>query len=596
MSAVRGEDPLLTKATTFGMNEPPEDVKEERSEQHDRCKHTAVTFVVSSSEETLLLTRRGEVLVCCHPHLNFNAPLSRSGNDDSKRCFVSSSDDTNEIVGKLSQSCLNDSEAFCREKRVPCDRDIPSSRSAKYINESAAELRYPASTSIIINSSEHFDSERNLTTSDAAHGNYHFEVCASSEEIEEALDTVEVNDTFLRHDYLCRGNGSPTPVKSFDYNGYEPPTPEPIRLHDRFSFPEGSANHSYHGVDHNIRTNRTMHIETGPSGCDIPPLPTVSDDLFALPGVPKFLHHLSQIRVTSLSAHPRGRHVLLISEEGLLFSYGSNEFGQLGLGNQSMETHQYHPHPTIVTPLLENGGKTINCAAGIDYSLVVVKTEGSRRKRLHQQRNRQQLKTIGENSSHGTDECDAYHQMYGFGNNDSRKLGLLDPNRALGRNKSLGSYTDVGTVVTASDCVFLPRRVALHCGVHEKQSAIPLPALPPYGIFSIAASIDNSSALVRRPSGAIELFTWGRAVPIPTKQLDLAPAPFCGHNGDVQSRQLPQLARGELPNEIPGGTSFGPKQVVSLPQTNSELCHKLIQHVHSNHYVPENLAGTGRMV
>jgi hypothetical protein len=575
-------------ATTLGMNDPPEDVKEQSSEQHDRCKHTAVSFIVSSSEETLLLTRRGEVLVCRHPQLNFDTqPLSRSGNVDSKSCFVNSSDDTNEIIRKLSQGCLNDSEAFYCEKKIPCDCDNPS-RSAKIINESA-ELQYPASTSIIINSSEQFDSESNLTTSDAAHGNHHLEVCASSEEVEETLDTVEVNDMFLSHDYFCQGNGSPTPVKSFDYNGYEPPTPEPIRLHDRFSYPKGSANHSYHGVDHTSRTNRTMQIKTGSSGCDVPPLPTVSDDLFALPGVPTFLHHLSQIRVTSLAAHPRGCHVLLISEEGLLFSYGSNEFGQLGLGNQSMETNQYHPHPTIVTPLLENGGKTINCAAGIDYSLVVVMTEGSRRKRLHQQRNRQQFNPIGENSSHSTDECDAYHQMYGFGNNDSRKLGLLDPNRALRRNKSLGSYTDVGTVVTASNCVFLPRRVALHCGVHENQSAIQLPALPPYGIFSIAASIDNSSALVRRPSGVIELFTWGMAVPIPTKQLDLAPAPLCRHNGDVQSRSMPQLARGKLLNEISGGTSFGPiNQVVSLPQSNSELCHKLIQHVHSNHDVPEN--------
>jgi hypothetical protein len=571
------------------MNDHPEDVKEQRSEQHDHCNHTAETLFVSSSEETLLLTKRGEVLVCRHLHPNFDAqPLLMSGYDDSKSCFVSSADDTNAIVGKLSQQSLDDFEEFCCQKKKLCDCGIP------YRSSKSTKLHYSASTSIIINPSEQCDSESNLTAADAVPRNYSLGVCVSSEEVEETLDTVEVNDMLLSHDYFCRGNDSPTPVKSFDYNGYEPPTPEPIRLYDRFSFPEGSTNHSYHGVDHNIRTNGTMQIEAESSGCDIPPLPTVSDNLFALPGVPIFLHLLSEIRVTSLSAHPRGCHVLLISEEGLLFSYGSNEFGQLGLGDQSMKKNQYHPHPTIVTPLLENGGKTINCAAGIDYSLVVVKTEGSRRKRLHQQRNRQQFNPIGENSSYSSDESDAHHQMYGFGNNNGRKLGLLDPNRALRRNKSLGSYTDVGTVVTSSNCVFLPRRVALHCRV--KQSVFPSPVLPPYGIFSIAASIDNSSALVRQPSGVIELFTWGKDVSIPTKN-------NIKFNGDVQSRPMPQVAKGKLLNEISGETSFGPiNQVVSSPQSNSELRHKLASHILIGHIqssqfsYPENEAVTGQMI
>jgi hypothetical protein len=84
-----------------------------------------------------------------------------------------------------------------------------------------------------------------------------------------------------------------------------------------------------------------------------------------------------------------------------------------------------------------------------------------------------------------------------------------------------------------ADCVFLPRRVALHCRViHEKQpksfntSSVSSSSLteeaaeaveidsstskfPPYGIFSIAASVEHSSALVKRPSGDIEIYTWG---------------------------------------------------------------------------------------
>ncbi|KAL3791860.1 hypothetical protein ACHAW5_002911 [Stephanodiscus triporus] len=574
------------------MNDPPEDVKGQRSERRDRWDvRTTVTLVASSSEETLMLTRRGEVLVCRHhPRPNFDSQqlLSRSGYcyDDPTSFRVSSSDDdTNAIVGKFSRSCLVGSDALCCdcEKKGLCDcGDEPNK------NVMGISSVHPASKSTTtMNPLERYDSEGNLKTADAVQGNHDLVACASSEDADETLDTVEVNDLLPNQDYFCRGNGSPTPVKSFDYNGYEPPTPGPIGTHDRFVFPEGTTNHSFHGVDGNIRTDSaTIQNETETSGCDISPLPAVSDDSFALPGVPIFLHLLAQIRITSLSAHPLGRHVLLISDEGLLFSYGSNDFGQLGLGNQSMKTsvspsngRQYHPHPTIVTPLLENGGKTINCAAGIDYSLVVVKTDGSRRKIPHQQRNRQNFNLNGKDSSCGTDECDAHHQMYGFGNNSGRKLGLLNPDRGLRRgNRTLEPYSD-GTVVTASNCVFLPRRVALHCRViHREQSSSAIPSpLPPYGIFSIAASIDNSAALVRRPSGAIECFTWGRSSSIPTKSnIDF--------DGDIQSRPMSQLARGGLLNEVSGETSYGP-----LPQSKSELESKLTRHVHSNQFMhPKN--------
>jgi hypothetical protein len=427
-----------------------------------------------------------------------------------------------------------------------------------------------------MNSIEQYDSERNLTTT---YRDHYLDACASSEEVDETKDMVDVDDMMLNQDYFSRGSMSPTPIASFDYYGYEPPTPDSISLHYRPPSPNGSTNHSYQNLDHNIQTHSAMQNETVSSGCDALPLLAESADSYALPGFPTFLHHLSQIRITSLSAHPQGNHVLLISDEGLLFSYGSNEFGQLGLGNRPTKTPlspsnggQYcHPNPTIVTPLLENGGKTINCAAGIDYSLVVVKTEGSRRKMLHQQSNRQ------ERSSNIIDECHAHHQMYGFGNNNGRKLGLLDPDRASRRgNRSRRSNADVSTVVTASNRVFLPRRVALHCRVIQQKQLSPV--LPPYGIFSIAASIDNSAALVRRPSGEIELFTWGTVVSIPTKN-DVE------FNGNLRSRPIPQLPRGKFLDELSYETPFCPiDQVVSFHQSNSELDRKLIRHVHSTQY------------
>jgi hypothetical protein len=487
-------------------------------------------------------------------------------------------------------------------------------------------------------------------------------------------------------------NLSPTPLMSFDYNGYEPPTP--VRNNNdnigsesgggigggggNIFFPQQQQqddvllvpppnldNEDGDDDSHDMNDYTTIIQQTTK---DYASSQLDNSILAYLPGsggrasycssIPTYLHQLSQIVITKISAHPQGHHVLLISAEGLLFSYGSNRYGQLGIGNQSInQTHQqqiqttndrhtnangnnettkaitdtnhgqrksatttmmmpqqqqqssntnysYYQHsiPTIVTPLLENGGKTINCAAGIDYSLVVVKTECIRIKyqspqRLqHQQQqhhNRTRTshhhhhRTVATTSAQQEQQHEYHHQMYGFGNNHDRKLGLLDPDRAgssssssssssqhhrstttannrisallPGSPNSIGSLGDVScntedtagssssncyknnnnnTATTATtfdeftNCVFLPRRVALHCRVrHEKQSQSHTSSVsstslteveavetessssskspPPYGIFSIAASVEHSSALVKRPSGDIEVYTWG---------------------------------------------------------------------------------------
>jgi hypothetical protein len=79
-------------------------------------------------------------------------------------------------------------------------------------------------------------------------------------------------------------------------------------------------------------------------------------------GVPLFLSSLSQVRVIKVSAHPLGANVLIISEEALLFSYGLNNHGQLGIGAKSdikTVSRGFHTQPTLITPLLENGGKQL---------------------------------------------------------------------------------------------------------------------------------------------------------------------------------------------------------------------------------------------
>jgi alpha-tubulin suppressor-like RCC1 family protein len=261
-----------------------------------------------------------------------------------------------------------------------------------------------------------------------------------------------------------------------------------------------------------------------------------------LHGVPIFLSTLSQIRITKVSAHPLGAHVLLISAEALLFSYGLNNHGQLGIGvksNVKDDNRGFISTPTIITPLLENGGKAIHCAAGVDHSLVVVQTEGRRLQKLKNDRpdvahsevagtlnlsrvtsspSRFHVDNVDADSDvedldnnsplrSATDESVQHHQLYGFGSNDFMKLGLIGPTLAEGG--ALG------------EDVLLPRRVALHCTVWpEKQESSSSTAsnhhnqsscLPPQGVFELAASMEHSAALVRKATGDVEVYVWGNA-------------------------------------------------------------------------------------
>ncbi|KAG7356740.1 regulator of chromosome condensation RCC1 repeat protein [Nitzschia inconspicua] len=245
-------------------------------------------------------------------------------------------------------------------------------------------------------------------------------------------------------------------------------------------------------------------------------------------GVPLFLSSLSQVRVSKVSAHPLGAHVLMISEEALLFSYGLNNHGQLGIGFKSDVKNfarGFHTTPTLITPLLENGGKTIDCAAGLDHSLVVVATEGRRLQKLqtnpgvaYSDHGVHQLRVpdsptephVGAEPSpcndgnhvderfHFSEASVQHHQVYGFGRNNFMKLGLIRPN-VTGEPKQEHGEDEV-----------LPRRVALHCTVWPDEGDQD-PSVPPHGIFSIAASAEHSAALIRRATGDIEVSMWGNA-------------------------------------------------------------------------------------
>jgi alpha-tubulin suppressor-like RCC1 family protein len=298
-------------------------------------------------------------------------------------------------------------------------------------------------------------------------------------------------------------------------------------------------------------------------------------------GVPTFSPAFFQIRIKQVSANPLGSHALLISAEALLFSYGLNTHGQLGHGHKSSETSGskgFVTTPTIVTPLLENGGKAVVCAAGVDYSLVVVQTEERRVGRLqnrrsftrHHQRHssdsvmarasslpsRIREEEEGDESSDDAVESMCHHQLYGFGSNDGMKLGLVSPG---GAGKS------------GAD-VLLPRRVALHCKVWPETEESDK-NLPPSGIFAVSASARHSAALVRRATGVIELYTWGDATfgALDSIRGDTPKRQNNQVNGRFTSLPLavtaPTLVKGLSPSHKTNGRSTIPVQVALGPRS-----------------------------
>jgi len=346
-------------------------------------------------------------------------------------------------------------------------RELSLSPTASYSSISATES---ASREISMNLS---DTNRGFSESKGDHAEYLMDLIEEDEGIPDIAQSQSF-DSQNPGDILVDMQQRDIPLPSFDYSCYSSVTE----------------------VNRIQRTYSTSEMEV------------------LVHGIPRFLKTLSQVRITKISANPLGGHVLLISKDGILFSYGRNDHGQLGNGRKSCI---FQMTPTIITPLLENGGKAIECAAGVTHSLVVVKTDGLRVGRLCESSNSSlslpekvvrvfsapsgdvNNRMCVHPSSSGTME---HHQIYSFGQNDFMKLGLLKP--------SLDVEDEV-----------LPRRVAMHCKVWvEDESSSdfginPLPrepdSSPRLGIFKIVASLHHSAALVRRSSNAIEAYTWGKA-------------------------------------------------------------------------------------
>ena len=272
---------------------------------------------------------------------------------------------------------------------------------------------------------------------------------------------------------------------SFDYSNYEPTIPiaDKQQRNPLAQVPEQNGSENEDGF---VRLFGSLL--SSPNGASEhhtkkePEKPMTSDTLSTptvLHGVPTCL--MREIRISAISANALGSHVLLISTQALLFSYGANTHGQLGLGTSEL----FVPTPTLVTAVLEGGGKTLHCAAGVDYSLICVKT---RQRRI--QKDSDNAVSQGESEYH-------LHQLYGFGSNKGKKLGLY-------KNASEAN-------------IMLPHRVALHAKVtwpsdandqsspHLESGALPV------GIFCLTASSNHSAALIRSATGAVDLFLWGES-------------------------------------------------------------------------------------
>lgn len=280
-------------------------------------------------------------------------------------------------------------------------------------------------------------------------------------------------------------------------------------------------------------------------------------------GVPTCLPGLSEIHVTHISAHPLGSHVLLISSDALLFSYGLNDCGQLGLGTPETFVRT----PTLVTAVLEGGGKTVTCSAGVDNSLIVVKTLDRRVRSRNAAVNLHRVTSSPprldqakseEGEGRAPDDVMMYHhQVYGFGSNASNKLGLVNSDE----NANLS----------------LPHRVALHAKVWPEAAK----SLPMSGVFQVATSVNHSAALVRRGTGSIEMYTWGEprfhalgeevsasalrgeSVAFPTKVEALSYRPPSSENGEDSISYLQE-------SEYPAKLTLGPNCTFVI--TNTGRC------------------------
>jgi alpha-tubulin suppressor-like RCC1 family protein len=527
--------------------------------------------IAVSQEETCLVSAAGDVLVCRSREFSQLMAVNSGQHGLSKS---SSSIKNNGSVGWCEMECSDlplslEKSSLCNPwmtrlstQREEKKEDDPATAGAHY--SVVGGLRGGSTYEWNPRSADPVD-EANRTL-----GDLELEVANSPTDIStEPASPVSESDLFEGDD-----EDRVLSMPSFDYshfgnggNDMLPTSPARSRPRRPVDLAEMDVSLGFKNT-HNIQRMERIssRVSAGPTASSFaaPTAPVSSTATPLFHGVPTFLTSLLQVRIQQVSAHPRGSHVLMISAEALLFSYGLNDHGQLGIGIKSPPAgagadsgDRYVWTPTIITPLLENGGKAIACAAGESHSLVVVSTEGRRVLKSKSPRgdsmnhssapaiqmnrvssspptidtNREQR---GDESEHSISSASAtaesvwHHQLYGFGRNNFMKIGLIHPKRKANmeqppQSKSTAPSKDTNVAIEGHhddmEDVLLPHRVALHCTVwperdreeSQKTYHLSLSGLPRQGIFALAASSEHSAALVRRATGDIELYTWGNA-------------------------------------------------------------------------------------
>jgi len=618
-----------------------------------------------SKDETILISAAGDVVACRCRDSPYHNPLQDTNNRQALYTWgvddpvaANNNDDGNLSVGGLRLCCDDDLSTQLQESAI-CSWNATAANVDEPVPVEISNGRPyeggPPRGGLLGGAPDVVEVERNASplrklsrknqrrSSDdnriepklLGGGGYYHEQRSCSPSSEKKADPLEKAQQAFQSAPLLRNidtqpllddenavdSGSIVPIRSFDYshfeNGgndmlpfdferYSAPSPPSLSSRRRKSQQQAKSSATQSASSAN-RANTTTS-DARPSS---PRLQNTAPARF-FHGVPTFLSYFQHVKITQVSAHPLGSHVLLASAAGLLYSYGLNDYGQLGIGVQTPIDgfHKgYILTPTIVTPLVENGGKVIACAAGVNHSLVVVATEerrvvksasmglpakdddSQRQSKSDEQESSESPRGISSPRSfaNGNTETVMYHQVYGFGRNDSLKIGLVSPKLSHVHKSSAVSVAptsiSTGNNYAAAvpndvdgECVILPRRVALRCKVRafptsprsEPQVTVDHPTLPE-GIFSIQASEEHSAALVRMASGDVELYTWGNSkhgalgLPQPRKGLRWPPEP---PNSHVSSNDSATMASGDTAST---GSVAGPSDVVPVPSLVAEL-------------------------
>eukprot|EP00596_Hydrurales_sp_CCMP1899_P000603 CAMPEP_0119046636 /NCGR_PEP_ID=MMETSP1177-20130426/47913_1 /TAXON_ID=2985 /ORGANISM="Ochromonas sp, Strain CCMP1899" /LENGTH=528 /DNA_ID=CAMNT_0007020065 /DNA_START=236 /DNA_END=1819 /DNA_ORIENTATION=- len=138
--------------------------------------------------------------------------------------------------------------------------------------------------------------------------------------------------------------------------------------------------------------------------------------------IPRRIMSLKREKVVSLSLG--SFHVLVVSEEGNIYTWGRNHKGQLGRGFISNFELTPSKIETFSTPIFKNSNKILEISCGAEYSLALIRY-------------------INKDKRKNEEENKVENRLYGWGDNSKGQLGVLEyPQKPFipQENKALVQY------------------------------------------------------------------------------------------------------------------------------------------------------------